>query len=152
MCAQSCLTLCDPHGLSPARPLCIPDKNTGAGCHFLLLLQGIIFRTRDHQIDISCVSCIDRRVLYHSAAWEAQQFLNGCILPPWFWRQLRVSGSPWQATVHGTAETDTTELLHFLSASLILEAASGAPKVGGSTVSGGQIQKSAYQECSLKAR
>ena len=35
MCAQSCLTLCDP---MPARLLCpwdSPGKNTGVGCHFL---------------------------------------------------------------------------------------------------------------------
>ena len=40
--AQSCPTLCDPHGLWPTSLLCpwgFPGKNTGAGCHFLL--QGI---------------------------------------------------------------------------------------------------------------
>ena len=34
-----CLTLLQPRGLQPARVLCpwdFPDKNTGAGCHFLL--------------------------------------------------------------------------------------------------------------------
>ena len=38
-CAQSCLTLCDPHGLLPTRLLCpwgSPGKNTGVGCHALL--------------------------------------------------------------------------------------------------------------------
>ena len=41
MRVQSCLTLCDPHGLQSARLLCpwdFPGKNTGAGCH--ILLQG----------------------------------------------------------------------------------------------------------------
>ena len=36
---QSCPTLCDPMGYSPARLLCLWNflgKNTGAGCHFLL--------------------------------------------------------------------------------------------------------------------
>ena len=40
VCAQSCLTLCDP--MEPTSILCpwdFPDKNTGVGCHFLL--QGI---------------------------------------------------------------------------------------------------------------
>ena len=40
--AQSCLTLCNPHGLQPTRLLCpwdSPGKNTGVGCHSLL--QGI---------------------------------------------------------------------------------------------------------------
>ena len=39
---QMCLTLCDPHGLWPARLLCpwnFSGKNTGVSCHFLL--QGI---------------------------------------------------------------------------------------------------------------
>ena len=38
MCAQSCLTLCDPMECSPARLLCLwdsPGKNTGVVCHFL---------------------------------------------------------------------------------------------------------------------
>ena len=37
--AQSCPTLCDPHGLQPTRLLCpwnSPGKSTGLGCHFLL--------------------------------------------------------------------------------------------------------------------
>ena len=36
---QSCLTLCDPHGLPPARLLCpwnSPGKNTEVDCHSLL--------------------------------------------------------------------------------------------------------------------
>ena len=41
--AQSCLDSLRPHGLQPARFFCpwkFPDKNSGAGCHFLL--QGIL--------------------------------------------------------------------------------------------------------------
>ena len=38
-----------------------PDKNTGAGCHFLL--QGILPTGME---PTSLVSCIDRQVLYHS--------------------------------------------------------------------------------------
>ena len=37
---QSCPTLCDPMDSSPPRLLCpqdSPGKNTGVGCHFLLL-------------------------------------------------------------------------------------------------------------------
>ena len=37
--AQSCPTLCDPHGLEPIRLLCpwgSPDKNTRVGCRSLL--------------------------------------------------------------------------------------------------------------------
>ena len=36
---KSCLILCDPHGLQPARPLCpwdSPGKNTGLDCYSLL--------------------------------------------------------------------------------------------------------------------
>ena len=38
MCVQSCLSLCDPHGLEPTRLLChgiFFSKNTEVGCHFL---------------------------------------------------------------------------------------------------------------------
>ena len=45
---QSCLTLCNPHGLQPTRLLCPWDslgKNARVGCHFLLqgifLIQGL---------------------------------------------------------------------------------------------------------------
>ena len=37
--AKLCLTLCEPHGLQPARFLCswnFPGKNTGVSCHLLL--------------------------------------------------------------------------------------------------------------------
>ena len=43
---QLCPTLCDPHGLQPARLLCpwhFPGKNIGGGCRFLL--QGIFLNT-----------------------------------------------------------------------------------------------------------
>ena len=72
MCAQSCLTLCDPHGLWPPRLLCpcsFPGKNTGAGCHFLL--QGILLTQGSIPGTISWVSSIGRRILYHCATWEA---------------------------------------------------------------------------------
>ena len=44
LCAKplSCVRLCDPHGLQPARLVCpwdSPGKNTGVGCQ--ALLQGI---------------------------------------------------------------------------------------------------------------
>ena len=70
MQTQSCLTLCDPHGLYPARLLCpldFPGKNTGVGWHFLL--QGT-FPTRDR----TCISCIGRRSLYH---WATREALTG---------------------------------------------------------------------------
>ena len=38
VCAQSCLTLCNPVDCSPTRLLCpwnFPGKNTGVGSHFL---------------------------------------------------------------------------------------------------------------------
>ena len=42
MCAQSCLTLCDPMDCIACRLLCplsFPGKNTGVGCHFFLQIQ-----------------------------------------------------------------------------------------------------------------
>ena len=59
--AKSCPTLCDPHGLQPARLLCpwnFPGKNTGVGCYFLL--QGI-FLTRG----LTSRLLLGRRILYH---------------------------------------------------------------------------------------
>ena len=77
-----CLAVPDPlqsHGLQPTRllsPWAFPGKNTGVGCHFLP--QGI-FPTQGSNL-VSCISCIGRRILYHSAIWEAhlpQQTHNG---------------------------------------------------------------------------
>ena len=45
-----------------------PGKNTGVGCHFLL--QGIFLTQGSNPVP--SFSCIDRRVLYHCATWEAQ--------------------------------------------------------------------------------
>ena len=42
-------------------------KNTGVGCHFLL--QGIFPAQRSNHN--SCVSCIDRWILYHPTTWQA---------------------------------------------------------------------------------
>ena len=42
-------------------------KNTGVGCHFLL--QGILPAQRSNHN--SCVSCIDRWILYQPTTWQA---------------------------------------------------------------------------------
>ena len=58
-----------PHGLQPIRVLCpwvFPGKNTGVGCHFLLLGSSW---PRD-PTHVFCISCIDRRILYHWATGE----------------------------------------------------------------------------------
>ena len=65
--AKSCLTLCHPHGLQPARLLCpwdFPGKNTGAGCHFLL--QGIL---PTQGSNLGLLQC--RRILYQLPMREA---------------------------------------------------------------------------------
>ena len=60
---QLCSTLLRPHGLQPTRLLCawdFPGKNTGVGCH---VLSG---KLPDPGTELeSCISGIDRRVLYH---------------------------------------------------------------------------------------
>ena len=66
VCAQSCLTLCDPMDCSPARLLCpwgSPGKNTGVGCHFLLHR---IFPTQGSNPRL--LHC--RETLYHWATWN----------------------------------------------------------------------------------
>ena len=65
--AQLCLNLCNPmEGSPPGSSLLVdsPSKNTRVGCHFFL--QG----PRD-QIQVSCFSCVDRRILYPLSHWES---------------------------------------------------------------------------------
>ena len=53
---QSCLTLCDPMDCKPTKLLCSrdsPGKNTGVGCH-ALLLQGI-FPTQGSNLLLLCL-------------------------------------------------------------------------------------------------
>ena len=71
VCAQWCLTFCDPMDCSPPGSSVngiFPGKNTGVGCHFLL--QGI-FPTQ-----VSCVSGTGRQILYHCATWGVHYFLG----------------------------------------------------------------------------
>ena len=56
-------------------PWNFPSKSVGVGCHFLL--QGI-FPTQGTATHISCISCIDRWILYHHATWEAHYFVYIC--------------------------------------------------------------------------
>ena len=67
-----------PHGLQPARFLWLwnfPGNNTG--------VVAISSTRRSSQprdrIPTSCVSCIDRPMLYHCATWEAPFFINSQI-------------------------------------------------------------------------
>ena len=66
-----CVCISCVHGPKPmdcSQPWDFSGENTGVSCHFLL--QGI-FLTRD-QTCISCVSGIERRILYPRATWEAR--------------------------------------------------------------------------------
>ena len=70
VCAQSCLTLCDPMACSPP----------GSSIHRIFqvrILEWVAIsysmgssqpRERTH---VSCVSCLDRQILSHCATWEA---------------------------------------------------------------------------------
>ena len=67
VCAQLCLTFCNPIDCSLLLfPWDFPGKSTGVHCHFLL--QGI-FPFQGSNC-ISCISCIDRQILYHCTTWE----------------------------------------------------------------------------------
>ena len=74
MCVKSlgpCLTLCDPHGLLPARllyPWDFPGKNTGVCCH--LLLEGIFPIQESNSGLLRC-----RQILYHLSCQ------CGCVSP-----------------------------------------------------------------------
>ena len=55
VCAQSCMTLCNPRGCSPSGSSVhgiFQGKNTGVGCHFLL--QGI-FQTQRLNLGFLCL-------------------------------------------------------------------------------------------------
>ena len=67
-----CLTLLRTHGLCPARllyPWDFPDKNTGVGCHFLLLGFFLTQRLKPHLWHY-------RQNLYH---WAIREAYVGCI-------------------------------------------------------------------------
>ena len=67
---QSCPTLCNLHGLEPARLLCpwdFPGKSAGAGCHFLLQE---IFPTQRLNPDLP--HC--RQMLYHLSRQGSPDF------------------------------------------------------------------------------
>ena len=69
--AQSCLTLCDPHGLEPTRLLCpgnSPGKNTGVGYHFLLQE---IFPTQGSNQYLFISPALTGGFFTTSATWEA---------------------------------------------------------------------------------
>ena len=70
ICAQSCLTLCDPMDCSP------PGSSVhGISQARILEWVTISFTKRSSwprdQTHISCVSCIGRQILYHWVTWEA---------------------------------------------------------------------------------
>ena len=68
--AQSCPTLCSPMDCSP------PGSSVHGIFQARVLEQVAVFSSsgsflpRD-QTGVSCISCIGRRILYHSATWEA---------------------------------------------------------------------------------
>ena len=80
--AQSCLTLCDPHGLQPPRlfrPGDFPGKSTGVGCH--CLLQGIFVTQRSNLGLLHC-----RLTLYplnHQGELDHNSLSNLLKLPWW---------------------------------------------------------------------
>ena len=66
---QSCPTLCNCMDYSPPSSSFhgdSPGKNTGVGCHSLL--QG-----SSQPRDWTCISCIDRQILYHWATWAVSR-------------------------------------------------------------------------------
>ena len=67
MCAQSCLTLCDPMDYSPPGlcPWNFPGKNTGVSCHSCSRGSS---QSRDSTC-VSCISCTGRQILSHCATW-----------------------------------------------------------------------------------
>ena len=66
-----------------------PSKHNGVGCHFLL--QGIVpIQDSNLLTEISCGSCIDRRILYH---WNKPRVMVEESLP--FFQSRDNSGMKW---------------------------------------------------------
>ena len=70
LCAQSCPTLCDPMDYSP------PGSSIRVIFHARILEWVAISSSRGSspptdRTQVTCVSCIGRRVPYHCATWEA---------------------------------------------------------------------------------
>ena len=85
MCAQSCLTLCNPMACS------LPGSSVYGIFQARILGQVVISYSRGSswprdQTRVSCISCVGRWILYHGATWEAQpqilslmrQWVNKC--------------------------------------------------------------------------
>ena len=71
---QSCPTLCDPMD-------CNPPGSSVHGIIQATILEWVAisyfrgpFQPRDGNC-FSCISCIDRQILYHCATWEAQPYI-----------------------------------------------------------------------------
>ena len=75
MCAQSCLTLCDP----------MDDSSSGSSVHWILqarIPEWVAMpssrgssQPRD-QTQVSYISCVGRQILYHCAIWETLRGLQ----------------------------------------------------------------------------
>ena len=88
---KSCLTILQPHGLYPSRPLCpldFPGKNTGVSCH--VLLQGIFlihilshWESPSYFVHFS-LSCVRLFVTPWTAARQASLFITNCRRLPKF--------------------------------------------------------------------
>ena len=108
--SQSSLTLW-PHGLEPARLLCLWDfsgKDTGVGCHFLF--QGI-FLTQGLNPHL----LLGRWVLYHWATWEVPTFMfrgNQNIDVACFFCVCDTTLLPWSRTKPTTSLRSTSSWVY----------------------------------------
>ena len=73
--AQSYLTL-QPHGLQLARLLCPWDFFQARIPEWVAISSSRGFFWPGDRTHASCISCTDRRILYHCATWEGQKYSN----------------------------------------------------------------------------
>ena len=93
-------TLLRLQGLEPARLLCpweFPGKNTGGG-------GAISFSRRSSwPRDLTCISCIDRQILYQWVTWKVKKKIlkEKCLIPWRFysWRFYRIVFVQWLSCV-----------------------------------------------------
>ena len=84
MCAQSCPTLCDSHGLYSLPGSSVHGILQARILEWVAISSSMGSSKPKNQTHISWVSCIGRRVLYHCTTWEPPR-LKKMVWPGSFW-------------------------------------------------------------------
>ena len=104
--AQSCSTLCNPMN-------CSPLGSSVLGISQARKLERVVIsfsRGSSPPGDLTCVSCIGRRILYHLVTWEAQRRVCVCLVAQSCLTLCNpMDCSPSGSTVHGISQARILE-------------------------------------------